>query len=170
MGLIDVGSTTPVGDGVGDGDGVSVGPVGDGVGGGVGPVGDGEGVGDGDGVGEGLGVINVFVMVHEPAARVALHVPLELYPAGIGDSVAVQTALPLAPVTVKTAGVDSDAGADAGASVPSVQESVTVTGAALLSEKSLLTVNVACPVLVIVQFAGTPSIIATPLHGPWLAM
>jgi len=69
----------------------------------------------------------------------------------MGDSVAVQVGLPENPVTVKTAGVDSEAEAVAGVSDPLAQERETVTEAALLSEKSLLTVKVAVVVLVIVQ-------------------
>jgi hypothetical protein len=48
---------------------------------------------------------------------------------------------------VKTAGVDSEAGALAGVTTPLEQLAVTVTLAALLSEKSLLTVNVATALL-----------------------
>jgi hypothetical protein len=69
----------------------------------------------------------------------------------MGDSVAVQVGLPEKAETVKTAGVDSEAGAVAGVSDPLAQERETVTEAALLSEKSLLTVKVAVVVLVIVQ-------------------
>jgi len=46
------------------------------------------------------------------------------------------------PVTVKEAGVASDAGALAGDAVPEAQASDTVTLAALFGTKSLLTTNV----------------------------
>lgn len=52
---------------------------------------------------------------------------------------------------MKTAGVDSDAGALDGVTVPLEQLAVTVTLAGLLSEKSLLTVNVATASLTMVQ-------------------
>jgi hypothetical protein len=55
-------------------------------------------------------------------------------------------------VTVKVAGVASDALAEAGEAVPLAQESDTVTEAALFGTKSLLTLNVALfSVFVIVQ-------------------
>ena len=38
---------------------------------------------------------SVFVIVQEPAERAATHVPVEEYPAGIGDSVAVQSGSPV---------------------------------------------------------------------------
>ena len=44
---------------------------------------------------------------------------------------------------MKLAGVDSDAGAEAGVGLPLVQVMLTVTDAPLLGTKSLLTVNVA---------------------------
>jgi hypothetical protein len=47
------------------------------------------------------------------------------------------------PVTVNTAGVASEALADAGDTLPLAQESETVTLAPLLGTKSLATVNVA---------------------------
>jgi hypothetical protein len=53
---------------------------------------------------------------------------------------------------VKTAGVDSEALAEAGDAVPLAQDTETVTLAALLSEKSLFTTKVlTLSVLVIVQ-------------------
>ena len=64
---------------------------------------------------------------------------------------AVQVGLPEKPETVKTAGVDSEASAVAGVSDPLAQERDTVTLAALLGTKSLLTVKVAVLVLVMVQ-------------------
>jgi hypothetical protein len=69
----------------------------------------------------------------------------------MGDSVAVQVGLPEKPLTVKTAGVASEAVAVAGESDPLAQERETVTEAVLSSEKSLLTVKVAVVVLVMVQ-------------------
>ena len=64
---------------------------------------------------------------------------------------AVQVGLPVYPVTVKTAGVDSEALAEAGRAVPLAQERETVTLAPLSGTKSLLTVKVPVEVLVIVQ-------------------
>ena len=64
---------------------------------------------------------------------------------------AVQVGLPVYPVTVKTAGVASEALAEAGRAVPLAQERETVTEAGLLSEKSLLTVKVPVVVLVMMQ-------------------
>lgn len=75
-----------------------------------------------------------------------------------------------APVTRNVAGELSDAGADAGDGVPWLQLSVTVTVAGLLSEKSLLTVNIAWAVFTIVQVAGTPSDTATLAQFAWLAL
>jgi hypothetical protein len=72
---------------------------------------------------------------------------------------------------VKLAGVASEALADAGLAVPLAQESETVTLAALLGTKSLFTVNVSVfSVLIIVQFAVPPSLIATLTHAPWFAV
>lgn len=73
--------------------------------------------------------------------------------------------LPLAPETVKDAGVASEAGAFGGVTVPDPQTSVTVTEAGLSSEKSLLTVKTALAVLMIVQVAGTPSFTGTLLQA-----
>ena len=64
---------------------------------------------------------------------------------------AVHEGLPVYPLTVKTAGVASEALAVAGRAVPLAQERDTVTEAGLLSEKSLLTVKLSVAVLVIVQ-------------------
>ena len=61
----------------------------------------------------------------------------------MGDSVAVQLAPGVNPVTVVVKGVDSEAEPLAGEGVPVVQETLTLTEAALLSEKSLWTVKVA---------------------------
>jgi hypothetical protein len=36
----------------------------------------------------------VFVIVQEPVVKDALHVPVEVYPLGTGDSVAVHVGLP----------------------------------------------------------------------------
>jgi len=77
--------------------------------------------------------------------------------------------LPLPPVTVKVAGVLSEAGAEAGDTVPWLQLSVTVTEAGLLSVKSYATTNEACALFTIVQLAGTPSAIATFAQLDWLA-
>jgi hypothetical protein len=56
----------------------------------------------------------------------------------------VQVGFPANPVTVNTPGVDSDTLVVAGVSVPLAHERDTVTEAALLGTKSLLTVNVFC--------------------------
>jgi hypothetical protein len=69
----------------------------------------------------------------------------------MGDSVAVQVGLPVYPLTVKTAGVASEALREAGLAEPEAQERETVTEAVLSSEKSLLTVKVPVVVLVMVQ-------------------
>ncbi len=64
----------------------------------------------------------------------------------------VQVGEPLKPVTVKVAGEASEALAEAGEAVPEVQERETVTEAALLGTKSLLTLKEAeLRVLVMVQ-------------------
>ena len=87
--------------------------------------------------------LRVFVIVHWPTAtRAALQVPLDAYPVGIGDSVAVQLGSGVKPVTVKTAGEASLAEALAGVTTPVSQTRETVTLAALSSEKSLRTENV----------------------------
>lgn len=39
--------------------------------------------------------LSVFVIVQEPVVRLAAHVPVDEYPAGTGDSVAVQFGLPV---------------------------------------------------------------------------
>jgi hypothetical protein len=66
--------------------------------------------------------------------------------------VAVHEGLPVNPVTVKTAGVDSEADAVAGVSVPLAQTKDTVTDPPAFGWKSLLTVKVALlRVLTIVQ-------------------
>jgi hypothetical protein len=84
---------------------------------------------------------SVLTTVQVPVERLALHVPLELYPAGIGDSVAVQFGLPTGPLTVKEAGVASLAEALLGLTVPLAQERLTVTLAPLFGTKSFCTVN-----------------------------
>jgi hypothetical protein len=85
--------------------------------------------------------------------------------------VAVHVGSPVKPVTVKDAGVASVALADAGDAVPLAQERETVTDAPLLSEKSLLTVKAAVfRVLMIVQVAAPPSVIAMPAQPAWLAV
>jgi len=99
-----------------------------------------------------LAVFSVLTIVQDPVIRGAEQVPLDVYPAGIGDSVAVHDGLPVNPVTVNAAGVDSDAEADAGLADPVAQTRETVTEAALLGTKSLLTVKLALfSVLTIVQ-------------------
>ena len=74
-----------------------------------------------------VAVRSAFTIVHEVALKGAEHVPLELYPAGIGVSVAVQLGSPTYPLTVKRAGRPSLAGADAGSTVPLAQLRLTVT-------------------------------------------
>jgi hypothetical protein len=74
-------------------------------------------------------------------------------------------------VTVNVAGVDSDALAVAGLSVPLAHDSDTVTLAALLSEKSLLTLNVAeLSVFTMVHEAVPPSVMARLAQPAWLAV
>jgi hypothetical protein len=90
-----------------------------------------------------VAVLRLLTMVQKPALRAAAHVPLEVYPVGIGDSVPVQVGLPVWPVTVKTAGVDSVALAEAGEAVPLAQLRETVTLAPLFGTKSFRTSNVA---------------------------
>ena len=78
---------------------------------------------------------------------------------------AVQVGLPLAPVTVKVAGVASEALAEAGETLPEVQERLTVTEAPLLGMKSLWTVNWAVfRVLVMVQLPVPSVALQVPLE------
>src|SRR5687768_7383164 len=88
-----------------------------------------------------------------------------VYPAGTPVSVAVQSGSPVKPETVNTPGTGgvSLTTAEAGRTVPLVQETLTVTvPAARSGTKSLLTVKVAVlSVFVIVQLPG-----AVPLHVP----
>jgi hypothetical protein len=84
---------------------------------------------------------SVLTMVQVPADRLALQVPLESYPAGIGVSLATQFGLPTGPLTVNAAGVASLAEALEGLAVPLAQLRVTVTLAPLLGTKSFWTVN-----------------------------
>jgi hypothetical protein len=86
-----------------------------------------------------VSVLRLLTIVQAPTLKSAAQVPLEVYPPGTGDSVAVQSGSPVKPVTVKTAGLDSEAGADTGVSDPLAHERLTVTPAALLGTKSLLT-------------------------------
>jgi len=92
---------------------------------------------------------------------------LTVYPAG-AVSVAVHVAPAPKPVTVVVNGEASDAGPDAGVSVPLVQVTLTGTLALSFGMKSLLTVNVALfNEFTIVQPpepAGAPVI--EPVHGP----
>jgi hypothetical protein len=107
----------------------------------------------------------VFVIVQPPALSAALQVALEVYPAGTGDSVAVQFGSPVKPVTVKTAGVASEALADAGLALPLAQDSVTVTLAALLGTKSLFTWKVSdVIVFVMVQAPALRVALQVPLE------
>ena len=78
---------------------------------------------------------------------------------------AVQLGSPVKPVTVKVAGVASEALAEAGKAVPEAQDRLTVTEAALLSEKSLRTVNWAeFRVLVMVQVPALRAALQVPLE------
>jgi hypothetical protein len=96
--------------------------------------------------------LRVLTMVHEAAERSAVQVPLEEYPFGTGDSVAVQFGSPVYPLTVNDAGEVSVALADAGDAVPLVHVTLTVTEAPLLGTKSFATLNVVwLSVLTIVQ-------------------
>ena len=109
------------------------------------------------------GAVLVLVMVQEPALRAAEQVPEEVKPVGMGLSVAVQLGSPLAPVTVKEAGEASEAGAEVGEAVPETQERETVTEAALLGTKSLLTVKVGATVSMtgvvsVIWLVSTPSV------------
>lgn len=79
---------------------------------------------------------SVFVIVHVPVESGALQVALELYPDGMGVSVAVQLGFPTGPLTVNEAGVASLADALAGEAVPDAQLSITVTLAPLFGTKS----------------------------------
>ena len=83
---------------------------------------------------------------------------------------AVQFGSPVYPETVKEAGVASEALAEAGDAEPEVQERETETEAALLSEKSLLTVKVAVVVLVMVQVAVPRCVIVMLAQVAWLAV
>ena len=64
---------------------------------------------------------------------------------------AVQFGLPVKPLTVKVAGVASEALAEAGDAEPEAQERETETEALLSGTKSLMTVKVPVVVLVMVQ-------------------
>ena len=64
---------------------------------------------------------------------------------------AVQVGLPEKAETVKAAGAASETLAEVGEGVPEAQEKERVTEERLVSEKSLMTVNVAVVVLVMVQ-------------------
>jgi hypothetical protein len=86
-------------------------------------------------------VFRLLTIVQCPTLRAAPQLPMELYPGGSALSVAVQAGLPVKPVTVNAAPDASDAGALAGDTLAPAQARVTVTEAALSSEKSLLTVN-----------------------------
>jgi hypothetical protein len=69
--------------------------------------------------------------------------PLAVYPLGIGFSVAVHVAPSANPVTVNTAGFDSEAFSGDLSGVPDVQERLTSTCAELFGTKSFFTVKLA---------------------------
>jgi hypothetical protein len=97
-------------------------------------------------------VRRVFTIVQVPAESSAEHVPVDEYPIGIGDSVAVHVGSPLKPLTVNEAGVLSDADVDDGITFAGPQTKVTVTLAALFGTKSFCTVKlVLLSVLTMVQ-------------------
>ena len=78
---------------------------------------------------------------------------------------AVQVVPGLKPVTVKTAGVVSEALVEAGETLLPAQARLTVTEAELLSEKSLWTVKVAeLRVLVMVQLPPVRAALQAPLE------
>jgi hypothetical protein len=80
--------------------------------------------------------------------------------------VAVHVGSPLYPVTVKVAGVASEADADAGDTLAPGQERLTVTDAVLLSEKSFFTSNRALRrVLVIVHSPALSDAAHVPLES-----
>lgn len=113
----------------------------------------------------------MFTIVHPPDAIVPVQVPLLLYPGGIGDSVAVQLAPGVNPLTVVVNGVASLAEPDAGEGVPLVQDTLTLTLAPLFGWKSLLTVKTPefCT-LTIVQEWLPPTEIATLAQPLWLSV
>ena len=75
------------------------------------------------------------------------------------------------PVMVKVRGLVRLTVPLAGAGVPLVQVTETVTRAGLLSEKFLLTTKVPLlRVLVIVQLTAPPLMITTLAHAAWLAV
>jgi hypothetical protein len=90
--------------------------------------------------------------------------PIEMYPAGVGLSVAVQLGLPVNPVTWNVPGEPSEMSwGFVDVTVPLRQMSVTLTCAELLSEKSLETTKSAWfSVLVIVHEALPLAARATP--------
>jgi hypothetical protein len=102
-----------------------------------------------------------LTIVQVPALSVAWQVPVLVYPLSPPLSVAVQDVLPAVPVTANVAGVASDAESLDGATVPAPQKRETITVALKSSEKSLWTMNVPVAVLVIVQLAAPPLLMAT---------
>ena len=100
-------------------------------------------------------VPSVFTIVHAPAwlgiEIGAVQVPVEVYPGGIGDSVAVHVVLGVYPLTVKPHGAPSETLALGGDTVPLVHTRVTVTDAPSFGMKSLETVNAATALFTIVQ-------------------
>jgi hypothetical protein len=115
-----------------------------------------------------VALVCVLVIVQDPVESVAEQVPVDVYPAGIGDSVAVHVGLPLYPAIVVAKGVVSVAVPEDGEAVPLVQLTVTLTEAPLFGMKSLFTTKAPLfNVFVIVQEPvpdGAPLI--APLHVP----
>ncbi len=74
-------------------------------------------------------------------------------------------------VTVKMAGVASEADAEAGETVPLEQVSATVMDAVLSGTKFVFTLKTAVItlVLVMVQLLVCPVVMPTPAHAFWLA-
>ena len=83
---------------------------------------------------------------------------------------AVHVAPAVKPVTVKLAGVASEAEAEAGDTVPLEQVRPTVTDAVLFGMKSLFTLKVAVFVFVMVQLLVCPVVMATPAQPLWPAV
>ena len=78
---------------------------------------------------------------------------------------AVQLGLPVKPVTVKVAGLPSEALEEVGKTAPLAQDRLTLTEAPLLGTKSLLTLNWAVlRVLVMVQLPAVRVALQVPLE------
>ena len=122
-----------------------------------------------------LPLLSVLVIVQLAAPPFAMetveHPELFVYPLG-SVSVAVQVAPEVKPVIVKVRGAAWLTVPLAGDGTPPlVQVTATVTEAALVSEKFLLTVSVALfSVLVIVQLAVPLLAMVTPAQPVWLAV